>query len=86
MSKSALPFVLLIIGTLSLPACTARPPLNGQDGRGCIQGVVYPWELAHVRRWAPDAAPYDILKNSTCETATDDEKVLDTYRRTHKAD
>lgn len=86
MSKSALLSALLITGTLSLPACTARPPLNGHDGRGCIQGVVYPWELAHVRRWAPDAAPYDILKNSTCETATDDEKVLDTYRRTHKAD
>ena len=47
--------------------------------------MVYPWELAHVQRWAPDAAPYDILKNSTCEVAADDEKVLDTYRRTHKA-
>ena len=86
MNKSPLLWWLLIIGILNLPACTKRPPLNGHDGRGCIQGVVYPWELAHVKRWAPNAAPYDILKNSTCEADADDEKVLDVQRRTHKAD
>lgn len=70
---------------LSLPACTVKPPLNGRDGRGCIQGVVYPWEVAHVQRWAPDVVAYDVLKNSTCEEDADAEKVLDAQRRTHKA-
>lgn len=49
-------------------------------------GIVPPWEVSRIQKWAPEAKPYDLLYNSACDNQTDDERMMLIYRFTHKDD